>query len=369
MRLDDLVAIVRGPRRPTARQARNRRICFGGLAALALLAFVVGATAGAGARSERERPPAATAAAAPRDRWEAGIAALAGRVHELTLASARALARTALAREEEAIERVRARTPVVHRGGGRRRLIALTFDDGPSAHTEALLDVLERHRVPATFFVLGERVDAHPRAMERLLRSGMAIGNHTRSHPLLPRLGRRAQQAEIDAGAGAIVAAGAGLPRLFRPPYGAQDATTAALLARRGGLSVLWSVDSEDYTRPGAARIADRVVAAAHPGAIVLLHDGGGDRTQTVEAVRRIIPRLRRAGYRFVTVPQLLLADPPRTQRRARPRDADARPRGERRARRPAGEARSRPGRRATRPADDARPRGERRGRARDDRH
>ena len=110
---------------------------------------------------------------------------------------------------------------------------------------------------------------------------------------------------------------GAPTPRLFRPPYGAYDRTTFTLLQRRRMLAVLWSIDSEDYTKPGAAAIVRNVVGNAHPGAIVLMHDGGGDRSETIAALAPIVHTLRGRGYRFVTVPRLLLENPPPAEQAA----------------------------------------------------
>jgi peptidoglycan/xylan/chitin deacetylase (PgdA/CDA1 family) len=100
-------------------------------------------------------------------------------------------------------------------------------------------------------------------------------------------------------------------PRLFRPPYASFDRATLRLLREYRMLMVMWSIDSEDYTRPGAREIVRNVVEKARPGAIVLMHDAGGDRSQTVAALPAIVHKLRRRGYRFVTVPRMLLDDPP----------------------------------------------------------
>jgi peptidoglycan-N-acetylglucosamine deacetylase len=109
----------------------------------------------------------------------------------------------------------------------------------------------------------------------------------------------------------AIERHGAGFPRLFRPPYGLWNATTLTLLHRYRMLMVLWTVDTNDYQRPGVPAIVAAAVGGARPGAIILLHDAGGDRSQTVAALPRIITGLRRRGYKLVTVPRLLLDNPP----------------------------------------------------------
>jgi peptidoglycan/xylan/chitin deacetylase (PgdA/CDA1 family) len=108
-----------------------------------------------------------------------------------------------------------------------------------------------------------------------------------------------------------LTAYGLPAPRLFRPPYGSYDKATFTQLKRLGMLMVLWTVDSQDYRRPGVQRIVGRVVDGAEPGAIVLLHDGGGDRSQTVDAISKIVGRLHAKHYHLVTLPQLLADDPP----------------------------------------------------------
>lgn len=214
--------------------------------------------------------------------------------------------------EAQAIERVRRMTPYVSRGSRRGRLVALTFDDGPGPVTPALLTELRRLDVPATFFQVGELVHAHPAVAGATRRRPFAVGSHTASHPYLSKLGPAEQAREIEAGAQAIAAAGGRYPRLFRAPYGHWNDATVDALRRNRMLMVFWSVSSRDWRHPDPEVIADRVVRRAHPGAIVLLHDFGGlTREPTLRAVPLIVRRLRRKGYRFVTVPRLLRDAPP----------------------------------------------------------
>src|SRR5690606_26813030 len=126
--------------------------------------------------------------------------------------------------ENAAIDRVLARSPLVRAGGERTRTVALTFDDGPSAYTDRLLDVLRRLRVPATFFVLGEHIADHPREIQRMIDEGHTIANHSWSHPDMATLSAADQGAQVRETATAIQAAGGANPRLFRPPYGSYDA-------------------------------------------------------------------------------------------------------------------------------------------------
>ncbi len=212
---------------------------------------------------------------------------------------------------DAAVDRVLAYTSYVALAGHRKREIALTFDDGPGLYTPQILRELKRMHVPATFFVIGREAEAFPRYVHAEARAGDAVGDHTELHPPLAELPPAAQRSELVTAAQAIHRAGAPSPILFRPPYGSFDAATIALLHRLRMLMVLWSVDTSDYTRPGVSRIIDTAVSGAQPGAIILMHDGGGDRSETVAALPRIIELLRRRGYRLVTVPRLVADDPP----------------------------------------------------------
>jgi peptidoglycan-N-acetylglucosamine deacetylase len=140
---------------------------------------------------------------------------------------------------------------------------------------------------------------------------GDVIGDHTEVHPAMSKLSAARQRAQLLEQAAAIGEHGAPFPRLFRPPYGLWNSTTLALLRRYRMLMVLWTVDTSDYLRPGAPAIVQAAVSGARPGAIILLHDAGGNRAETVAALPQIIAGLRRRGYKLVTVPRLLLDNPP----------------------------------------------------------
>jgi peptidoglycan/xylan/chitin deacetylase (PgdA/CDA1 family) len=189
------------------------------------------------------------------------------------------------------------------------RVVALTFDDGPARSTPAVLSVLERERVPATFFVLGSNVAGHAALLRRMLADGDAIGDHSWDHADLAAAGPHAES-ELTRTNAAIERAAGYRPCLFRAPFGA---TSPALVAEAGALGMLtvgWDVDPRDWSLPGPNAILHRIIASTRPGAIVLMHDGGGPREQTVAALPRVIAQLRRTGYRFVTVPQLALSGP-----------------------------------------------------------
>lgn len=300
MNLDELLKVIRGPARPTPRELRYRRRRAGLLGAVAFLALLLGIVVGAG--SGGAGTPAQ--ANATEVGWFGHLGKLAG-------AGEGSFSLEQRARESAAVDDVLARMPLVRLGGRQTREIALTFDDGPGVDTDELLNVLERLDTPATFFMLGKNIPEFPQTVQRLIDSGVPIDDHSIDHPNLSQLSEADQRAQIAGAAQTIEDAGAAYPRLFRPPYGAYNDATHSVLRRLRMLSVLWSVDSQDYTKPGVDQIVQNVVSNIHPGAIILMHDGGGDRTQTIAAVERIIPELRRQGYRFVTVPRLLLDNPP----------------------------------------------------------
>jgi peptidoglycan-N-acetylglucosamine deacetylase len=216
-----------------------------------------------------------------------------------------------LAREQRAVDRVLRYTDYIRAGGMRRMDVALTFDDGPGPDTPRLLALLRADHVPATFFQIGRAVHAYPATVRSELRQGYPIGDHTATHPFLTRLAATAQRTEILDAAGTIAAYGAPYPRLFRPPYGAFDAATLRVVRAERMLMVLWTVDTKDFSRPGVNRIVYAVLSGARPGAIVLMHDGGGARAQTLAALPRIIRGLRRRRFHLVTVPRLIADDPP----------------------------------------------------------
>ena len=213
--------------------------------------------------------------------------------------------------------------PYVSVAGRRRREIALTFDDGPGPYTLAVLRVLRRTHTPATFFQIGFMINDFPQVERALLADrSVVLADHTESHPLLPPLPAGAQYGQINDAAGMQALHDAPWPHLFRPPYGAFDHATLDAAHRLHMLTVLWSVDSEDYRQPGVPTIVKRVLNGARPGAIVLMHDAGGTRTQTIQALPIIIRRLRARHYRLVTVPRLLRDDPPSVHQPAPPAGA-----------------------------------------------
>jgi peptidoglycan/xylan/chitin deacetylase (PgdA/CDA1 family) len=196
------------------------------------------------------------------------------------------------------------------RGGpSHRKLVALTFDDGPSSYTPQVLRVLERERARATFFVIGREVAGGAADVRRELADGNAVGNHTWAHPNVSGGGSFAAD-QLRRTTRAVRAATGYSPCLFRAPYGAVSGALFAVARAHGMLTIGWNVDPMDWSRPGADAIYSRVVGAVQRESIVIMHDGGGPRNQTVAALPRIIATLRARGYRLVTVPELLRLRP-----------------------------------------------------------
>ena len=204
--------------------------------------------------------------------------------------------------------------PFVSRGGKHRRWVALTFDDGPAPITPRFLRELHRLHVPATFFVVGQQIATFPKILREEVRAGVSLGDHTENHVSLSGKPGETQVKQVEDGLSTMRSAGAPPVILFRPPYGTFDPTTVAVLHRFDLVNVVWTIDSADYTLPGVRQIVRNVMRAVRPGAIVLMHDGGGPREQTLAAVPFIVHRLRRRGYRLVTVTRLLRDSPPSRQ-------------------------------------------------------
>jgi peptidoglycan/xylan/chitin deacetylase (PgdA/CDA1 family) len=191
-----------------------------------------------------------------------------------------------------------------------RQEIALTFDDGPlPPYTGQVLDILERYAVPATFFCVGLNASAHPAEVARMAALGHALGNHTWSHPFLPDLSGPQLRAQLGRTGEAIAAAsGGGAPELFRPPYGSRDADVMRWLRDAGPTVVLWDVEPFDWALPGSDAISTMVLDECRPGSVILLHDGGGDRAQTVAALPAIIEGLLDRGLCFARAGDLAAA-------------------------------------------------------------
>jgi peptidoglycan-N-acetylglucosamine deacetylase len=278
---------------PTRQHVYRRRRGAAALVAIAIVALSIAAISSSGGGETHTPAKATTHARAQAKRTPAEVQAA---TH---------------AAEEGAIDRVLSYTPAVTSGGTHGDEVALTFDDGPGPYTEQLVDVLDRHHVHATFFAIGEEERYFSAGTKLELRSGDVVGDHTETHPMMASLSAHEQHEELFEQIARIELLGGPRPRLFRPPYGSFNATTFAQLRKLHLLMVLWSTDTNDYTMPGVSAIVQSALAGAHPGAIILMHDAGGDRSQTVAALPAIIAGLRRKGLQPVTIPSLMLDDPP----------------------------------------------------------
>ncbi|MEU0224710.1 polysaccharide deacetylase family protein [Streptomyces sp. NPDC006284] len=196
------------------------------------------------------------------------------------------------------------RSEPILRVSGLGRTMMLTFDDGPDPrYTPDILDTLAKYDVRATFFVCGEMADHHRGLLSRMADEGHVVGNHTWSHPLLTRLTRRRIRSEMERTSEVVERACGEPPRWFRAPYGAWNRAAFQLGAELGMEPLAWTVDTLDWTTPGTGTIVERVEDGAAPGVVVLSHDAGGDRSQTVRALRSYLPELLDSGYRL-TVPR-----------------------------------------------------------------
>ena len=212
-------------------------------------------------------------------------------------------------------------TTVTH-GPLNERVVALTFDDGPNPpSTTRILEVLEREHVHATFFLVGRAVQAYPQVVRREVRDGDAIGNHTWEHPHLIVMRRSQIRRSLQRTGQAIYRAARVRTRLMRPPFGARDWPVMEVAHKLGYTVVMWSVPlARDWEYPPPQVIAQRVLPRVSDGSIIVLHDGNRgqicannrlpahvcDRSSDIEATKLIVDALKKEGYRFVTIPQLI---------------------------------------------------------------
>jgi peptidoglycan/xylan/chitin deacetylase (PgdA/CDA1 family) len=192
------------------------------------------------------------------------------------------------------------------RGKGR---VALTFDDGPGPYTSQVLAELRSLHVRATFFVIGHNAAQLPGIVRALRAAGMVVGNHSWSHPNLTKLSLAKQRAQVRRTQDVLEATIGQRPRFFRPPMWAWNRTTARAVAEQGMIGVLFSVDTRDWSRPGVTAIV-RQALTARDGQIIALHDAGGDREQTVQALPLIVKGLRARGLEPVTLDELFRKAP-----------------------------------------------------------
>lgn len=197
--------------------------------------------------------------------------------------------------------------PLIYHGNPKLPEVALTFDDGPNPpYTQQVLAILQRYNIKATFFCIGRQVHAYPVSIKQEYTAGHVVGDHTWSHPYLPALSGASISQQLSSTADEITRTIGVRPSFFRPPYGAFSTQVLTYAHAQGLSTVMWNADPQDWSMPGTNLIIARVLAQVHNGSIVLMHDGGGNRSQTVAALPTIITRLEQRGYHFVTLPQLV---------------------------------------------------------------
>lgn len=212
--------------------------------------------------------------------------------------------------EEPAFQTKGNRDVVYSVSGKATKEIALTFDDGPDTkYTSRILDILKEQHVPATFFVIGQHAEKYPQMMKRIAQEGHVIGNHSWDHANMAKLDQAQVNEEIAHTDQVIKEITGETTTLFRPPYGAISQPIVTASASSGHKIINWSVDTLDWDGKNAAAILAALKKEARPGAIVLQHSAGGkggNLNATVEALPQMIEYLRKEGYTFVTVPDLL---------------------------------------------------------------
>jgi len=190
--------------------------------------------------------------------------------------------------------------------------LALTYDDGPNdPHTFRLLEVLAKHDVKATFFLIGRFVEQRPDIAREVAKAGHAIGNHSFTHPNLIFASNRETRSQMEHCTGAIEGALGQTPFLFRPPFGGRRPGTLVIARSLGLEPIMWNITGYDWNAAPAEQIVARVSGKICGGEVILLHDGshhgmGGDRAQTVMATERILGRWKPQGFEFTTIPQMM---------------------------------------------------------------
>lgn len=186
------------------------------------------------------------------------------------------------------------------------KVAALTFDDGPDPpYTQAITRILRHYHVPGTFFVVGRNAQKHPEMLRLMRKLGYEVENHSFSHSRMDSFPPEAVAAELDATRDIILHARGRAPQWFRPPFAAYSGPIYDMLSQRGYGLALWNVDSEDWKAPNDQAIYDKVVSTMQPEAVILMHDGGGDRSKTVAALPRVIEYLQKQGYAFVSLDEM----------------------------------------------------------------
>ena len=198
--------------------------------------------------------------------------------------------------------------PILYYVNTKKKAIALTFDDGPNPlYTEQILRLLRIYQAKATFFVLGKELIKHPRIGQKILQQGSEIGNHGYRHLNLRAVNTQTAIQDMQKGSATIEKITGQLAKFFRPPFGNYTPKVLAAAIGSGETLTLWTMnkDTRDWANPGVSTIASIALHQTKPGDILLFHDGGGNRLQTIEALALILPRLKAEGYQMVTLSHL----------------------------------------------------------------
>lgn len=191
-----------------------------------------------------------------------------------------------------------------------QKLVALTFDDGPSQYTDKYLDILDQYGIKATFFELGQQVDEYPDAAKRVVSDGMQLGSHTWDHKQLTKLNEQQVSDELEPSFQKIQDVTGYQTTMLRQPYGSINDKVWLYSKGTMSVSVFWTHDSEDWKVPGVDKLVSNATKDMFTGAIILMHDGGGNRDEDVQALPQIIEAWQNAGYQFVTISDLMKSDP-----------------------------------------------------------
>ncbi|MFC6453576.1 MULTISPECIES: polysaccharide deacetylase family protein [Paenibacillus] len=224
-----------------------------------------------------------------------------------------ALSSTPISQTSITKEPVHHSSTVVNQVKMAEKRVALTFDDGPDTkYTPRILDILKKHEIHATFFLIGDNARKHPQMVNRILEEGHVLGNHSWDHQLLTKQDAEQVQSEINKTDDLLKSITGQAPALFRAPYGAVSADVLDAAGAAGHQIIGWSVDTLDWKGKSAAEIMSAVKKELRPGAIILQHSAGGkggNLNNTIEALPLIISYLKENGYTIVTVPELLSDD------------------------------------------------------------
>jgi peptidoglycan/xylan/chitin deacetylase (PgdA/CDA1 family) len=189
----------------------------------------------------------------------------------------------------------------------KEKVVALTYDDGPNPpYTNQLLDLFDHNRIKATFFVIGKNIENHPETVQLILSKGHELGNHSYSHTRMVFKSPSFIRAEIEKTDALLRQLGVKQEIHFRAPYGRKLLVLPYILAKLGKKNILWTVDPKDFEESNPETIKNYVLEKVNPGSIILMHDGGGERSQTIAATEMVIKGLQKKGYTFKTVSELI---------------------------------------------------------------